>query len=805
MNKNFARIICTLLFLSGTAWAQTNPWMVADINSGVEGSRILGSSSAVIGNGLYYPAYNQQYGAELWMTEFTSMTTSLVKDIFPGGGHGVTNVDATAMVNTNGPLFFSGQQSSVEGYELWKSDGNTNGTVLVKDIFAGSESSAPMYFATLNGITYFSAGEEIRTAGRGPQKWPVLYRQLYRSDGTSSGTFMVKDLQSNPYTSLVSYLTAVNGLLYFSVLQGKEAPPYTGTFTGLARSDGSSNGTFIIASNSKAGEDASPGHGRDYFKALGTNMVFQLTKEALGSEPWITDGTTQGTLLLKDINPGSAGSNLSFFIQMGGYIYFTADDGNHGQELWRSDGTTQGTVMIADINRGSASSSPQWLTPVGSTLYFTASGGAEGRQLWKYEPGASTPLQRVAIINPSGDCEPLLYDKHPEWKSSRSYIPEYYDGMLAVVQLDDAARIYFIANDGKHGFELWQSDGTDLGTRMVRDVCVNCTTTEITNVRNVLDYVWFVQDDGTHGAEPWLLNPSQPLTFTYNRSAVGVVSATPTQGNAPLSVSFDGSASYDPDGSIILYEWDFGDNNSTFGATLSTTAHTYQTPGVYTATLTVTDNDNATSSATVTITVTSASAYVYVDAQSVTRVSKPGGKWAGRSVITIRDNANALVPGATVTASYSGPSSGTVSGTTASNGTVTLETGAIKNPSGSWCFTVTNVSAAYPFDATVGVPYACEGSPKRFDHVPASVMLEQNHPNPFSTGTRIDFALPLEGRVNLTVYDLLGRELRTLVDAQLPAGMHSVDFNADGLPAGTYIYRLDAHGTRLVRMMQLTW
>ncbi len=86
---------------------------------------------------------------------------------------------------------------------------------------------------------------------------------------------------------------------------------------------------------------------------------------------------------------------------------------------------------------------------------------------------------------------------------------------------------------------------------------------------------------------------------------------------------------------------------------------------------------------------------------------------------------------------------------------------------------------------------------------PRSYRLEQNYPNPFNPATRIGFALKKAGHVSLTVYDITGRQVATLLDKKLQAGTHSVVFESRGLPAGIYIYRLTTNGFQAIRKMTL--
>jgi hypothetical protein len=94
------------------------------------------------------------------------------------------------------------------------------------------------------------------------------------------------------------------------------------------------------------------------------------------------------------------------------------------------------------------------------------------------------------------------------------------------------------------------------------------------------------------------------------------------------------------------------------------------------------------------------------------------------------------------------------------------------------------------------------GTGNNTNQVPATYSLSQNYPNPFNPVTKINFAIPKQGFVTLKVYDVLGREIRTLVNEVKTAGEYSVDFNASEFSSGVYFYRLESQGfTDIKRMM----
>jgi hypothetical protein len=87
--------------------------------------------------------------------------------------------------------------------------------------------------------------------------------------------------------------------------------------------------------------------------------------------------------------------------------------------------------------------------------------------------------------------------------------------------------------------------------------------------------------------------------------------------------------------------------------------------------------------------------------------------------------------------------------------------------------------------------------------LPSTIALAQNYPNPFNPSTVIQFSLPQQEHVQLAVYDVMGREISTLVDEAATAGTHSVRFDASRYASGVYFYRLTTPDKSITKMMTL--
>jgi ELWxxDGT repeat protein len=138
-----------------------------------------------------------------------------------------------------------------------------------------------------------------------------------------------------------------------------------------------------------------------------------------------------------------------WFTNVNGTLYFVANDGTTGYELWKSDGTSAGTRLVRNINSGGNSSYPRYLTNVSGTLFFSADDGTKGHELWKSDgtPGGTVLVRDIRPA--SGGINFGSYPRH-----------------LANVN----GTLFFAANDGTRGYELWKSDGTSTGTVLVKDI-----------------------------------------------------------------------------------------------------------------------------------------------------------------------------------------------------------------------------------------------------------------------------------------------------------------------------------------------
>lgn len=234
-------------------------------------------------------------------------------------------------------------------------------------------------------------------------------------------------------------------------------------------------------------------------------LYFKAFDSEHGEEPWITDGTSAGTAMLKDVNPGAGTVSANSFTSFNDLVFFQADDGLHGRELWVTDGSESGTALFADIDPGEGHASPNSFFVWNDLLYFAANDGVHGEELW------------VSDGTEAGTF--MLKDLRPgSWTSSSRPM-----GFLSF-----NGRLFFTADDGVHGEELWSTDGTSSGTSMVADINMTEENESSEPVRLTVfnGELLFLADDGVHGYELWKTDgtgPGTQMVSDVNPGEAGIV------------------------------------------------------------------------------------------------------------------------------------------------------------------------------------------------------------------------------------------------------------------------------------------
>jgi len=374
----------------------------------------------------------------------------LLGNLNPSGDSIGNNVSSEPQfTEVNGTAFFVADDGT-NGFELWKSDGTASGTILVLDINTGG-SSSPYSLANVNGTLFFTADDGVHG------------NELWKSDGTASGTMLVKDIITGGGHSRPRYQTNVNGTLFFRATNG--TPGFE-----LWKSDGTETGTVLVKDINSLGHSYPR-----YLTNVNGTLFFRSNDGNSGYELWKSDGTTSGTMLVQDI-ASIGSSNPGNLTNASGTLFFRSNDGTNGYELWKSDGTTSGTMLVKDI-ASIGSSFPLYLTDVNGTLFFNADDGASGYELWKSNGTASGTMlvQDIASIGNS------------------------FPSNLTNVN----GTLFFRADDGSSGYELWKSDGTASGTMLVKDIFSGGGGSFLSDFTNVNGTLFFQALDNTNGYEPW--------------------------------------------------------------------------------------------------------------------------------------------------------------------------------------------------------------------------------------------------------------------------------------------------------------
>jgi ELWxxDGT repeat protein len=399
------------IMFTGRHETNTNSWALYKTDGTDAGTVMVSSLSdhavppvnfIALGNLLLFQNYNNS-GNEPWVSDGTDAGTKMLKDMRPGStGAGFEPVGALG-----GFIYFMASPAGVSG--LWKTDGTENGTTEVKPATMKYNSitfNNKLYFwgtvSNLFGLYSIDASSNVqlvkalKSANNFGAPIAIASDKFYFafddsaagiepwvSDGTTTGTFMLKDIMAGSGNSLdmggsgaFSSMAILNDKLYFN--------PANGSGRALWTSDGTSNGTTLVTSTI--------GTNPQIFCVANNTLFYQKENP---SRIGISNGTEAGTKLLLPESNTDGISTFGNFISFNNKVVFggtMVGKEDAGMEPWISDGTPEGTFILRDINPTpyAASFDPQGTdldyAVLGGKLYVSCNDGASSK-VWVIETG----------------------------------------------------------------------------------------------------------------------------------------------------------------------------------------------------------------------------------------------------------------------------------------------------------------------------------------------------------------------------------------------------------------------------------
>ena len=386
--------------------------------------------------------------------------------------------------------------------QLWSSDGTQSGTGLVVDFGPPkSASHADSILSRAGGILFDAISD------------PGIF--TFRSDGTEVGTFPIVGAAGGEVGGSTSETVLGDGTALITAFYQEDYR--------LLRVEGD------VATEIVPPPPASRPSYLDQLTRVGQDHAyFTGTEGEHGTELWRTDGTSAGTALVADLQPGPGDSFVRLLTDVFGAAWFLAQVEAYGAELWESRGTTA-TTIVHDLNLTYENSTwVDWIAPLSEArgslafevedrLYALEPADPEAHLLYDFVPGdvRERPLTRLGDelyffdAEPDGRCGLWKSDGTPTGTvriratgSGSAWDP--CPGQMVALN----GRLYFGACTSATGCEIWTSDGTNAGTFRLADLEPGPRSLSPTAITVVRDRLYFAGCQIATGCEPWVTDGS---------------------------------------------------------------------------------------------------------------------------------------------------------------------------------------------------------------------------------------------------------------------------------------------------------
>jgi trimeric autotransporter adhesin len=260
-----------------------------------------------------------------------------------------------------------------------------------------------------------------------------LFIALLFTANASAQATIIKDINAGTSGAFEDYIYEFAGYGNAIYFVAKDAT----TGFELWKSDGTAAGTIRVKDINAGTLDSKPRN----LVVANNKLFFTAQTAAEGRELWVTDGTDAGTKIVKNILAGT-GSSIqedTKLVVFNNQVYFEANDGTTGSELWKSDGTDAGTTIVKDINAGSSSNYARNLVVFQNKLFF-----------FSFTEMYSTDGTAAGTVKIKTFSSTSTYIAAPYVHNSKLYLS--------------------VGLQGYYSAEPWISDGTDVGTKLLKDI-----------------------------------------------------------------------------------------------------------------------------------------------------------------------------------------------------------------------------------------------------------------------------------------------------------------------------------------------
>ncbi|RFS17519.1 3-coathanger stack domain-containing protein [Emticicia sp. C21] len=469
------------------------PW-VTDGTAG--GTKILkdiiaGSGSSYVysfvkaGNTIFFIGPGSNFNPKIWKTDGTEAGTVIVADVIEGNGFYYPR----NMKDYDDYLYFSANSN-----RLYKTDGNTITLVSTNVMISGG-------IVKMNNLMYF-----IRQTYAGEF-------ELWKSNGSTEGTEKIKTiLASSLYSNggiMVRILPAASKIyMVFSYFINSPFENITQHWV----SDGTTAGTVNM---NTLNPNFSTGSVSNQLAVVGDTYYFTGYDSVNGFELWKSNGTSAGTLPVKNINKTIASSNPAQFVALNNNVYFSADDVKYGREIWKTDGTAASTQLLMDYNAGVGWDVNYSSLIAGMINYNDVIISSIGAQLVKFsQTMPPTPYYSHNLLNPENP-EFIRFNNLIFYKGYDNNIAKYALFVTDGNTVSKVKEVYTVWNGGPANFlisggllyfttdnstKIWKSDGTEVGTVLVKSFPSGSIRSKFYEVNGKL---MFVYEGPIYGRELW--------------------------------------------------------------------------------------------------------------------------------------------------------------------------------------------------------------------------------------------------------------------------------------------------------------